>query len=420
MKVLILGSGGREHALSHVFCKQGHQVYCLPGNPGTEEICCQISMQNAAPLEVAKALGIDLTVVGPETLLEQGIKDLFASQNKLLFGPTKRAAQLESSKAWAKELMAKYAIPTARFKICHNSKQAYDTAKVYFKEWNGLVIKPSGLTAGKGVAVCTSIEEAMGAIHEIMDRSSYGHAGNEVVIEERLCGKEVSLLAFCDGNRMFPMIPSQDHKRLYNGDCGPNTGGVGAYAPVPFVNQTVKHVINSEIVERTNLALQKENILYQGILYFGIMLTDTGPKVLEYNCRFGDPETQAILPLLSSDLGDIMLACLKGNLKENELHWSNQAACCVVMTSSSYPQKSAASGEILGLNNAKESANCLVFHASTTRSPEGNIHAAGGRVLGITGLGNTLKEAITEAYKAVNKIKFKGAHYRTDIAQQAF
>jgi phosphoribosylamine---glycine ligase len=417
-KILILGSGGREHALAHTFFRQGHRVFCHPGNAGTEQICeaVPVSMKHESALTIAEKLKIDLTVVGPEDHLAKGISDIFTIQNKLLFGPSKRAAQLESSKAWAKEFMKKYSIPTARFKVCYNSKQAQATAHAHFKEWNGLVIKPSGLTAGKGVTVCGTIEEALNAIEEIMDKALYGDAGKTVIVEERLFGKELSLLAFCDGVKMIPMIPSQDHKNLYEGDKGPNTGGIGAYAPTPFVSASLMNTIRKDIVERTNTALQCKGLTYRGILYFGIMLTDAGPKVLEYNCRFGDPEAQAILPLLQSDLYELMLACLNGDLKEQDLSWSQQAACCVVMASAGYPHKPRTGEKILGLNKVKESSDCLIFHAGTTRNSEGSILTAGGRVLGVTGLGNTLQEAVSIAYKAVDNIAFKGAHYRRDIA----
>ena len=427
MKILILGSGGREHALAHTFFRQGHRVYCLPGNAGTDEICDAIPKQwgaiNATHhnqiTDLVKKLGVDLTVVGPENLLEGGIADAFAVQHLPLFGPTKKATTLESSKAWSKQFMAKYQIPTARFSLSKNLKEAHELANKNFTEWNGVVIKPSGLTGGKGVAVCQTLEEASDAIKEIMEENLYGKAGEEIVIEERLIGKELSILAFCDGEKMIPMIPSQDHKRLYNNDKGPNTGGVGAYAPPPFADKLMTE-IKETIIDRTNEGLKREGIIYKGVLFFGIILTASGPKLLEYNCRFGDPEAQAVLPLLGSDLARIMRSCLDGKLQDKDIIWSAKVSCCVVMVSGGYPNRFVTGQEIFGLNDLKGQRNCLVFHAGTVRNEGNHVVTSGGRVLGITGIGNTLQEAIDMAYDGVKKISFNQAYYRTDIAHQAF
>lgn len=423
MNILIIGSGGREHALAFFLNKQGNRVFCAPGNAGTEEICLPHSIKKVndfkALNDFVSSQKIDLTVVGPENFLADGIADAFAERGHALFGPSKRAAQLESSKAWAKGFMKKYDIPTARFVICRSLDEAYRAVDNNFSDWNGVVIKCSGLTGGKGVIVCSTLSEAHQAIEIVMKERRYGSAGNEIVVEEKLEGYELSLLAFADDTKMIPMIPSQDHKRLLDNDQGPNTGGIGAFAPVPFVDRILINQIREEIIDRTQAGLNKEGINYRGIVFFGLMITQYGPKVLEYNCRFGDPETQAILPLLESDLGEIMNACLQNRLKEEEIRWSPRYACCVVMVSGGYPNSFQTGYEIKGLNKLKDQPNSLVFHAGTSRNAKGDVVTSGGRVLGVTGLGNDLEQAIKESYQAVKKISFDQAHYRSDIARQA-
>ena len=426
MRILLVGSGGREHALAHTFVRQGHQVYCIPGNAGIDEICekippefSKIRVQDVDKFpQIAKQLQVDLTVVGPEDPLSRGIVDHFNKENLPIFGPTKKAAQLESSKAFAKDFMKKHSIPTAFFEICHSPTEAKSAVEKIFTKGNKVVIKPSGLTAGKGVTLCQSKEEAFATIQLLMEEGKYQAAGQELVVEEMLYGREVSILAFCDGKRIVPMLPSQDHKRVNNDDQGPNTGGMGAYAPVPFAHQDLLDQIYQKIILPTQKGFETEKILYQGVLYFGIMVTADGPMILEYNCRFGDPETEALLPLLESDLAEIMLACYQGKLAEKEIHWTDQSACCVVMASGGYPESYETGFSIMGLEDVKSFQDVLVFHAGTIRDLNGEVKTAGGRVLAVTGRGDNLDQAISHAYAAISHIQFKNAHFRTDIAQK--
>lgn len=428
MKILVLGTGGREHALAHTFNRQGHQVYCLPGNGGTDRICIPVEpewksihlSQHDRLLTFVKAHHIDLVVVGPEAPLEKGIVDFFESHSIKIFGPTKMGATLESSKAKAKDFMHKHGIPTARSIICNNSKEARDVIPRLFAKWKGLVIKPDGLTAGKGVTLCHNIEEAHGAIDLMMEVGKYGLAGSQIVIEEILTGPEVSILAFSDGKTMAPMIPSQDHKRLSEGDQGPNTGGVGAYAPLPFLKKSDLDLIHSEIIEKTNQGLKKEGIAYKGVLYFGVMLTQNGPKVLEFNCRFGDPEAQVVLPLLENDLAETMIACIDGKLHSQlPLKWKPKSACGVVLYSKGYPGEYQSGFPISGVEEAGKLPTTHVFHAGTKTHSEDELITSGGRVLTVTALGDTLPESIDKAYQGIGCIQFDGAAFRKDIAHQA-
>lgn len=304
MRILVLGSGGREHALTQTFSRQGHVVYCFPGNAGTQKIAKLLPSEwNALDVhdfaklaDLVKQLHIDLTVVGPEDLLSKGIANHFASQGLLLFGPTKEAAILETSKAWAKQFMAKHGVPTAKYKVCRTLEESMKALKTDFSSPD-LVIKPSGLTGGKGVVCCNSHQEAEAAIRAIMEDKLYGSAGAEIVIEEKLIGPELSLLVFCDGSHFLPMITSQDHKRLHDNDEGPNTGGMGAYAPVPLADESLMKSIHRSILDKTLIGLKQERIHYTGVLYFGLMLTNDGPKVLEFNCRFGDPRNTSPIAL---------------------------------------------------------------------------------------------------------------------------
>ncbi len=404
MKILVIGSGGREHALVHTFHRQGHTVYCIPGNAGTQNLCAPHPNIDAHDfpqlIDFVKANSIELTVVGPEDFLAKGIANAFSDEKLPLFGPSREACILESSKAWAKTFMQKYGIPTARFKVCDTKSQALEEIQ------SNSVVKPSGLTGGKGVVCCKTLEEAKQAVAAI--------AEGPIIIEETLIGPELSLLCFCDGKTIVPMIPAQDHKRLHDHEQGPNTGGMGAYAPVPFATQEVLQEIQTSIVERTLNGLKKESIRYVGVLYFGLMLTPDGPKVLEYNCRFGDPETQAILPLLESDLAKIMLACCHGELNKCSICWKTHSSCCIVMASQGYPG-TYQTGSLLG---GLEQSEAIVFHAATEKNASGQVISSGGRVLGITGLGNTLQEAMQNAYRGVGAVVFPESHHRTDIAAQ--
>ncbi|NGX57518.1 MAG: Phosphoribosylamine--glycine ligase [Chlamydiae bacterium] len=422
MKILVIGSGGREHALCHTFLRQGHQVVALPCNAATSKLSPQkaVSPENTSKLvKFAQENDIALTVVGPENYLANGIKDIFSKKGLKLFGPLQEATKLESSKSWAKEFMHKYQIPSARFFTCRTSQKAKQIIRDHFAEWGGVAIKPSGLTAGKGVMCCKTLQDAEEAIRIHFDEKRYGDASDKVVIEELLQGPECSLLAFCDGKTMIPMIPSQDHKRLWENDAGPNTGGVGAYAPVPLIGEQILQEIYDQIMEPTNQGLKEEGILYQGVVYFGIMLTAQGPKVLEYNCRFGDPEAQVVLPLLQSDLAEIMLACCDGTLAQKKVTWKPQSACVVVMCSGGYPHSYQTGYQIYGLEDFQNDDNVIVFHAGTKINDHKKVVTNGGRVLGVTGIGDSLNEAVGHAYRCVSKLSFTDAHYRRDIANQS-
>jgi phosphoribosylamine--glycine ligase len=423
MKILVIGSGGREHALAQTFHSQGHKVWVFPGNGGTQSVAQPIpvgdwSMDSLVSLvDLAKKIGAELTVVGPEQPLNDGIVDLFQSKGLKIFGPTQKASILEADKGWSKTFMQKYGIPTAPFVLCHSELEAQDAVHMNFEEWGGCVVKPCGLTAGKGVTVCKTISEALKAIKHIYTDRRYGTAGDNVVIEKLLKGRELSLLAFCDGAHVVPMVPSQDHKKLFEGDEGPNTGGVGAYAPAPFATKEMLAKIEQITIARTSAGLIQEGIDYRGVLYFGLMVTDEGIYLLEYNCRFGDPEAQAILPLLKTDLASIMLDCINGHLKSSTINWSNEHSCCVVMVSEGYPFTFPTGDVITGFEKVPSNVN--VFHAGTKMNGSHQVVTSGGRVLGVTGVGNTLKEAVSAAYSGVKSIDFVSAYYRRDIAYQA-
>lgn len=427
MKVLVIGSGGREHALAHTFNRQGHSVFCVPGNGGTEKITeslpekwVALNIENFEELvEFVKDQKIDLTVCGPEAPLERGVADVFKKHQQPFFGPSQQATQLEAEKAFSKEFMNRNQIPTARSVTCRSAEEAREAAKKYFHEWEGIVVKPSGLTAGKGVTVCNTLKEAMEAINAIMEQKKYGEAGSLAVIEEKLLGKEVSVMAFCDGKTIIPMITAQDHKRLYDGGQGPNTGGVGAYTPTPFLGEQMMQLIEERVIDQTLNGLQEEGISYIGFLYFGIMLTADGPKLLEYNCRFGDPEAQVILPLLKTDLATLCLACCGNKLDQVEVEWNQAAACTVVCVSRGYPLSYKTGFPIKGLDGIKEQDDLILFHAGTKISQEGNIVTSGGRVLAITAIAPTLQEAIERSYQVVKTIEFQGIYYRSDIGSKS-
>lgn len=424
MNILVVGSGGREHALTYAFSRRGHRVWTIPGNAGTASLAEPLpgsieacGFDNFDDLvQIAKKLHIDLTVIGPEQPLTEGIADLFQQEGLKLFGPTKEASILEGEKAWSKEFMTRHGIPTAEYVLCRTAEEAYSAIGKNCSRWGGVVIKPSGLTAGKGVIPCKNETEAVQAVKLIMEEKKYGGAGDVVVIEEFMKGKELSILAFSDGKTIVPLLPSQDHKKLGEADEGPNTGGVGAYAPAPFVTPQIQVEIDS-IIAKTGKGLRDEGIEYCGVIYFGLMVTDKGVRVLEYNCRFGDPEAQVILPLMKSDLAKVMLACCNGELSADMIEWYNQYACCVVMVAEGYPFTYPTGDPISGLEHRDE--NIIVFHAGTKLDEKGAVVTAGGRVLGVTGIGDTLKEAVDRAYKGVRKIDFVSAFYRNDIAYQA-
>lgn len=418
MKILVIGSGGREHALDHHFRLHHHETFWTPGNGATLSTTTP-SVQLSEPstiLEAAQALQPDLAVIGPEQPLALGVADLLQKAGFRVFGPTRKGCLLESSKAYAKDFMRKWAIPTARYLATRDPHEAYTSAARFCQNSGGVVIKPSGLTAGKGVTVCHEYQEACQAITDMLEHAVYGEAGQELVVEERLTGPEISILALSDGKTMVPLLPAQDHKAAYDGDEGPNTGGMGAYAPTPFATQEVMDFFQTQILEPTCRGLIQEGIQYVGVLYFGLMLTPQGPKVLEFNCRFGDPETQAIVPLLDCDLAQIMVACTEGTLTPNALRWTSQSAACVVCAAEGYPGHYDRGHPIWF---PEERENVLIFHAGTLRNSDGQIVTNGGRVLAVTGLGQDLVEALERAYGAIGHLHFEGMQYRRDIGHRA-
>ena len=420
MDILIIGSGGREHTLAWKLAqsKLVNKIYAVPGNPGMEDVATCVSgsvEDNAFLVNFAKENNIDMVVVGPEVPLTNGIVDDMEKVGIPSFGPKKLAAQLEGSKSFSKDIMKKYGIPTAKYEVFTEA----DKAKAYIEQEGApIVIKADGLAAGKGVIVAETKQQALDAIDEIMCDKAFGSAGNSVVIEEFMAGEEASVLAFTDGKTIIPMIPSQDHKRAHDGDEGPNTGGMGTYAPAPVVTEDLMETIKSTILEPTIQAMAKEGHPYKGCLYAGLMITSEGPKVVEFNARFGDPETQVVLPLLDSDLGEIMLACINGTLADCDIKWSDKAAVCVVMSAGGYPAKYRKGDEILGLENAAQN-NILVFHAGTAKQ-DTKIVTNGGRVLGVVALGDDIKSAVDTVYKGIKTIDFKDVYYRKDIAHRAF
>ena len=419
MKVLVVVSGGREHALVWKISQSPmvDKIYCAPGNAGIGQMaeCVAIKAEDLdGLLDFAVQNEIGLTVVGPEVPLTMGIVDKFQEKGLKIFGPSGRAAEIEGSKTFAKDLMAKYGIPTAKYGAFTDAAEA----KAFLAEV-GLpcVVKADGLAAGKGVLICETKEEAETAVEDILVDNKFGNAGSRVVVEEFLTGQEVSMLAFSDGKTIVPMVSSQDHKRIWDGDKGLNTGGMGAYSPAPIYTADVHEIVVPQVLEATIKAMEQEGRPFAGILYAGLMLTADGPKVLEFNARFGDPETQAVLPRLKSDLVEIFLAIIDGRLAEMNIEWHEEAAVCVVMASGGYPESSDKGRVITGLKEAEE-AGAIVFHAGT-KETDGNIVTNGG-VLGISALGKDIAEAIENAYKGVKQITFENMQYRTDIGKKAF
>ena len=429
MRILVIGSGGREHALVWKIAqsKLADKIFCAPGNGGISQQaeCIDIKAEDTTGLlDFSRKEKIDLTVVGPEAPLAQGITDEFQKYKLMIFGPNKLAAQLEASKVFAKELMAKYKVPTADFAIFENADEA-----LRYLQKNGApcVIKADGLAQGKGVIVANDVNQAEEAINLIMERRVFGIAGNKVIIEDCLEGQEASIIVFTDSKEVIPLASSQDHKRIFDGDKGANTGGMGAYSPAPVVITELFKEILDKIIYRTIDGLAREGIDYKGVLYAGIMITKDGPKTLEFNVRFGDPETQAIFPRLKSDLLEVMLATAEGKLskvtKAGGLHWDNRSCVCVVCASKGYPGEYEKGKEIFGLDEAAKMEDVIVFHAGTkeVKAQNSKIKTVtnGGRVLGVTGLGANIKEAIDKTYQAMGKIHFEGMQYRRDIGKKA-
>jgi phosphoribosylamine--glycine ligase len=422
MKVLVVGNGGREHTICWKL-KQSPKVkkiYCAPGNAGIakDAECVDIAVDELDKLaDFAQTNNIDLTIAGPEAPLCAGIVDLFKNRNLTIFGPDKAAAQLEGSKSFSKEFMEKHHIPTAESKTCHSEDEAITYLKSKFSAGaKGIVVKADGLAAGKGVVVAMSEQEAVDAVKNCFD-GAFGKAGAMVVVEECLFGEEVSILALTDGKTIMPLASSQDHKRLKDGDAGPNTGGMGAYSPAPAADAQLMEDVKSQVLDNFLKGIQEDNLYFRGIIYAGIMVTETGIKVLEFNVRFGDPETQAVLMRLESDFAETMLKTAQGKLNEVQLEWSNDSAVCVVIASGGYPSAYEKGFAIEGLEEAA-STGAVVFHAGTSLK-DGKIVNTGGRVLGVTARGNDIQTAIDNAYKAVAKISWQDCFYRKDIAYRA-
>lgn len=418
MKVLVVGSGGREHALCWKIAQRPDtEVYVAPGNIGMVDVATLVNIKVddiAGLVDFAKAEGIDLTVVGPELPLTLGIVDAFQEAGLACFGPNKAAAKLEGSKAFSKELMKKYGIPTAAF----DTFTDVEKAKAFVDEIGvPCVVKADGLAAGKGVIICMTREEADKAIEDMLTDHAFGDASATIVIEEYMVGPEVSVLAFADGKSVLPMVSAQDHKRIFDGDKGPNTGGMGAYSPAPVYTEALSAEVNKTIIEPTIAAMAAEGTPFTGILYTGLMLTEKGPRVLEYNVRFGDPETQPIMVRMKSDIVELFQACVDGKLDEATLEWHDEAAVCVIMASGGYPASSEKGVPIYGLDDiAAEEA--IVFHSGTAEK-DGEIVTNGGRVLGVTAKDATIKGAIDKAYAAVEKINFDHMQFRRDIGARA-
>lgn len=420
MKVLVVGGGGREHALAWKLAQSPRvkQVFVAPGNAGT----CQVAEN--VPIAATDTEGlanwaeeqkIDLTVVGPEAPLTAGLVDAFAARGLKAFGPSREAAAIEGSKVFSKNLMQKYGIPTAAYAVFTEP----DKAKEYIGHQKmPLVIKADGLAAGKGVVIASNQAEALKAVEDILETGIFGTAGNRLVVEEFLEGEEVTVLAFCDGEHVLPMASSQDHKRVFDGDQGPNTGGMGAYSPVPALTDEIAHEVEEKILKPTVRAMAAEGHPFSGVLYAGLMLTTAGPKVLEFNARFGDPEAQVVIPRLKTDLVDVMEAAIEGRLDQVQLVWRPEPALTVVMASGGYPGHYETGYPISGLEEAEQFPDTYVFHAGTAYK-EKQVVTAGGRVLAVTALAESLTAAQRKAYQAVARIQFSGCHFRQDIGWRA-
>ena len=416
MKILVIGGGGREHTIVWKLSQSPKvdKLYCAPGNGGISELaeCVPISVMDFDKLTAfAKENKIDLTVIAPDDPLAAGAVDAFEEAGLRAFGPNKSAAIIEGSKAFSKDLMKKYNIPTAAYETFDNSTDAIS----YIKSKNNfpVVVKADGLALGKGVIIADNLNEAENAVHEIMDDRIFGAAGGKVVIEEFLTGPEISVLAFTDGKSIKPMVSAQDHKRAYDNDEGPNTGGMGTFSPSRIYDEALAEECMKNIFLPTVKAMNAEGRTFKGVLYFGLMKTADGVKVIEYNCRFGDPETQVILPRLKTDLSDIFNAVIDEKLDDIEIEWENNAAVCVVLASGGYPKKYEKGYTIDGIKHA-ESLGALVFHAGTIYD-DGCFKTAGGRVLGVTATGENLDDAIKKAYSYAGMISFKDMHFRKDI-----
>lgn len=419
LRILVVGSGGREHALVWKLAQspRAERIYCAPGNAGIEQQaeCVPIPVTALAALaDFAEQQQIGLTVVGPEAPLAAGIVDEFKRRGLRIFGPDRGAALLESSKIWCKQLLANYGIPTGSFVPLSNADEAVSYVEVLDPP---IVVKADGLAAGKGVTIAQSVQEAKAAIRAAMVEGAFGEGGKRVIVEEYLSGPEVTVEVLSDGKNLYPLPPAQDHKRIFDNDKGPNTGGMGCYSPVPVLTPELYEQAMETIMRPTVRAMAAEGRPYVGCLYGGLVLTESGPQVLEFNCRFGDPESQVILPVLDADLVDLLEAAVEGALPSGG-QAQKGASVCIVMASGGYPGEYQTGKVIGGLEQAGKRSDAIVFHAGTKRTDQ-SIVTAGGRVLGVTGLGETLPAAIDAAYAAVSEISFEGAHYRRDIGRRA-
>lgn len=417
MKVLVIGSGGREHALLWKLSQSPSvtDVYVVPGNDGMSDVASLIPIKgNDDIIDFARLMQVDLTVAGPETVLTEGLADEFEKRGMAFFGPSKAAARIEGSKGFAKALMKKYGIPTAAYETFDDEEKAIAYLKA--NDTYPIVIKADGLASGKGVIIAQSEEEAIDTVKDMLEGHTFSGAGRLVVIEEFMEGEEASMLCFCDGTNVVPMISAQDHKRIFDFDKGPNTGGMGAYAPAPVMTKEMCEEVNVRILRPIVAAMKKEGYPFKGCLYAGLMITSEGPKVVEFNCRFGDPETEAVLPLFDGDLARVMLDCVHGTLSDEAVVWKKACAVDVVLASEGYPA-SHSSGEVIsGIEDAKK-AGCLVFHAGTVKK-NGEYVVNGGRVLNVVALADTLAEAKAKAYEGVSRISWRGMQYRHDIADK--
>ena len=420
MKILVIGSGGREHALVWKIAQSPlvDRIYCAPGNPGTAELAENVAItvdDLTGLLSFAKNEAIDLTVVGPELPLSLGIVDLFEEYGLRIFGARRNAALIEASKAFSKDLMKKYDVPTAAYEVFTEVGPAEEFIR---KIGAPIVVKADGLAAGKGVIIAATVEEAVAAVTDMLSGNAFGSAGARVVIEEFLAGEEASFLAFTDGRNIIPLASAQDHKAIFDGDRGPNTGGMGAYSPAPVVTSAIHDKAMAEVMHPTVAGMAAEGRPYRGVLYAGLMVAGGGVKTLEFNARFGDPECQPLLMRMKSDIVPVLIAVAEGNLEGIDIQWHDKAAVCVVMSSQGYPGDYRKGDEIYGLEEAGRMDDLVVFHAGTVVR-DGKIVSSGGRVLGVTALGDTVQDAIDRAYRGVSAITWEGVHYRKDIGRKA-